>query len=86
MAAIIVLIAFLAVLGLAAAFGFTADSRDTEYGLGLVLRRTRMPATPNINATPWRHRRGQFSPGGRRLAGNLPDVSPRSSVDRASAF
>ena len=38
---LVVLVALLAALGLAVALGLTADSRDTDYSLGAVLRRTR---------------------------------------------
>lgn len=86
MTAIIVLLALVAALGVAAALGLTADSRDPEYGLGLVLRPRQTPVKPVIETATSPRRRVQIGPGRRRAAGNLPDVSPRSSVDRASAF
>ncbi|MDP9117146.1 MAG: hypothetical protein M3O28_07795 [Actinomycetota bacterium] len=42
--ALLLLLAFLVLLGLASALGHTADSRDPDYSLGLVLRpRTARP-------------------------------------------
>jgi hypothetical protein len=48
---LLVLVAFLAALGLVAALGLTPDSRDTDYSLGMVLRQRRPAAADTPGPT-----------------------------------